>query len=89
MLELSSGNDPRFSKANSFEMSAKALGHELKSFSAIEDAESPSLVFPLLALFDFRGLRLAAYCSPPIDESTFRYGNFFFFFLFFRKIICC
>jgi hypothetical protein len=39
VLELSSGSDPRFAKANSYEMSAKALGHELKSFSAIEDAE--------------------------------------------------
>lgn len=44
VLELSNGSDPRFSKANSFEMSAKALGHELKSFSAIEDAERLSNV---------------------------------------------
>jgi tetratricopeptide (TPR) repeat protein len=74
VLELNSGNDPQFGKTNSFEMSAKSMGHQLKSFAALEDTQPDGMSFPLLALIDFRGLRLAAYCKLPISEETLRYG---------------
>jgi tetratricopeptide (TPR) repeat protein len=74
VFELCSGNDSRFSENLSYEMSAKSMGHQLKSFAALEDVNSTLFSLPLLAIFDFRGFRLVAACKLPITQSTLIYG---------------
>ena len=74
VLELCNGNDVRFPENLSYEMSAKAMGHQLKSFSALEDVESNVFSLPLLAIIDLRGLRCTAYCKLPISSKTLVYG---------------
>lgn len=75
VFELCSGSDRRFPKSHSFEMSSKYIGHQLKSIAAFLQCNS-RMSFPLVAVMDFRGLRLIAYSGLPIDGSTLSYGPY-------------
>jgi hypothetical protein len=53
---------------------AKVAGHDLKGLNCYVNCEIGGLCFPLMALLDYRGLRLIAVSLIPINRGTIVYG---------------
>ena len=59
----------------STEESMKIANHELKSLDNLLSCKIEDLYFPLLAIIDYRGFRLVAISTLPINKSTIQYGS--------------
>ena len=62
-------------KVDSDWAASKVAGHELKGLRAIQGLRVQGLCFPLLALIDYKGVRLVAVSTLPIDKSTIVCGS--------------
>ena len=55
--------------------SIKIASHELKSLDCLMNCRTKGLHFPLLAIIDYRGYRLIAMSTLPIDSNTLKFGS--------------
>ncbi|KAF2076806.1 hypothetical protein CYY_001883 [Polysphondylium violaceum] len=57
------------------EKAQKSAGHEIKGLNHFMELSSNTLRFPLMATIDYRGYRILAISSLPINKKTIVYGS--------------